>query len=211
MTPSSFAPERRTAISQILHEGLEEHQKPAITLRDLRDILGARGHGIFIVFLNLPNMIPAPIPGFSTIFGIPIALLGLQLLLGVHRPWLPKFLLEKNFDTKKIRAMVFKAEPVLHKLERFLHPRWFFLTNRYLWHLYGLAITLMALVMALPIVFGNLVLAIPITILALGMIARDGLFIITGLILGTGGLIFNLAIAGGLATAFGGALKYLFG
>ena len=64
--------------------------------------------------------------------------------------------------------------------------------------------------MALPIPLGNLVLAIPIALLALGLIERDGAAVIAGLVLGSGGLIFNLFVGSSILYGMLFALENLF-
>lgn len=202
MTP--FIPEpantngRRKTISDIFREALNAHAQPTISIGDIADILGPRGYGVLIVFLNLPNLIPAPLPGLSTIFGIPIALIATQLMLGMKTPWLPAIVRNRALPTDKIRHLFDRAEPYLDKLERVLKPRWFPFTTRWTWHFYGLMMLIMAGVMALPIPLGNLVLAVPITLMAIGLIERDGLLLVASTIMGYFALGWNLAIAGGI-------------
>ncbi len=185
---------RRKSIVKLLDDLLQDTQGEYITIGQLIDTLGTRGYGLLILILDLPNLIPLPLPGLSTIFGVPMALIGLQMLLGIRRPWVPKKIGERKIARDNFIKMFAKARPILEKIERVLRPRLAFLSGNWTRHAIGLAILIMAGVMALPIPLGNFVLAVPIGLIALGMIERDGLFVIAGLFGGAFALGFNLAI-----------------
>lgn len=156
--------------------------------------LGRRSYGLLLLVLDLPNLIPLPLPLLSIIFGIPLALVGLQLALGIERPWIPRFLRERGISKNEIIHFCDKIDDHYGWVHRLVHPRWFVLTRGLFVRLIGLAIFLLASIMALPIPFGNLVLAIPVGLLAIGLIERDGIFVCVGFLLGFCGLLFNLFI-----------------
>ena len=61
-----------------------------ISLGELTTSLGDRGFGLLVLIFALPNIIPM-IPGVSTVSGVVIALVGLQMMIGRHAPWMPGF------------------------------------------------------------------------------------------------------------------------
>lgn len=202
-------------------------EKPKSVLDALRDIahatpeekisidafskgLGRRSYGLLLLTLNLPNLIPLPLPLLSIIFGFPLALVGLQLALGLERPWVPGFLRRRGIKKSEILHFCDQADKRYGWFHRLIHPRLPFLTRGAAVRLIGLAIFALASVMALPIPLGNLVLAIPIALLALGLIERDGAFVIVGLVLGCGGIIFNLFVGSSILYAMLFALEHLF-
>jgi hypothetical protein len=77
--------------------------------------------------------------------------------------------------------------------------------------LIGAAIFTMAFVMVLPIPLGNLVLAIPIALLALALVEKDGVFVIAGFVMGALGLLFNLVIGVSVLMGIFIAIGHLFG
>lgn len=165
-----------------------------ISIDDFSKGLGRRSYGLLLLTLNLPNLIPLPLPLLSVIFGFPLALVGLQLAIGFDRPWIPRFLRKRGIQKKEMLYFCDQVDKRYGWFHRLIHPRFPALTRRMSMRLTGFAIFIFATVMVLPIPFGNLVLAIPIAILALGLIERDGIFIIMGLLLGTSGLLFNLFV-----------------
>lgn len=185
---------RRDSISKLCDQLLESHQASNVSIGDLVKTLGSRGYGFILLVLDLPNLIPLPLPGLSTIFGIPMALIALQMIFREKHPWLPKMVLNRTIDQKNFERMVNKSRPYLQKLERVLRPRYVLMAYPFMRPLIGFSILVMAAVMALPIPFGNFVLAVPIALIALGLIERDGLFIGLGLAIGYMALALNLTI-----------------
>ncbi len=184
----------RKSVSQLLGDFSKSHQEAKVTIGHLVQTLGSRGYGLLILVLDLPNLIPLPLPGLSTIFGVPLALISLQMLLGFNRPWLPKRILESGIDKDNFHKLFTKAQPAMQKVERVLQPRLMAFTHPWMKPVLGLAIMIMAATMSLPIPLGNLILAVPIALIALGMIEKDGLFVLLGLILGAVALAFNATI-----------------
>lgn len=168
--------------------------------------LGRRSYGILLLTFNLPNLIPLPLPLLSIFFGVPLAVISLQLVVGFERPWLPKFLSQRGITKTEMLYFCDQADMRYGWVHQLIHPRLPMLTHGITLRLIGLVIFILASAMVLPIPLGNLVLAIPIAILALGLIERDGVFIICGIILGCIGLFFNLFI--GYSIFFGLLFAY---
>jgi len=194
------------ALRDVAHAAPEEK----ISIDAFSKGLGRRSYGLLLLTLNLPNLIPLPLPLLSIIFGFPLALVGLQLALGLERPWVPGFLRRRGIKKKEMLHFCDQVDKRYGWFHRLFHPRLPVLTRGVGVRFIGLAIFVFASVMALPIPLGNLVLAIPIAILALGLIERDGAFVIGGLILGCGGLIFNLFVGSSILYAMLFTLEHLF-
>lgn len=205
MTSSLELPNgRRKSIAMLLDEVLHHCGEQRVLVSELIGALGTRGYGFLILILDLPNLIPLPLPGLSIIFGVPMALIGLQMMLGLKHPWIPKAIMNRSIDREHFEKMFARAKPILEKVERVLRPRWLWLTHDYARPVLGLAILAMAFTLSLPIPLGNLILAIPIGLLALGLIERDGVFVALGLFVGAIALSFNAAI---VALGVEGVLK----
>ncbi|QQR69826.1 MAG: exopolysaccharide biosynthesis protein [Alphaproteobacteria bacterium] len=208
LTPYSDRPQTVfDTLRMIAHDSPDER----ISVEAFSKGLGRRGYGILMVTLNLPNLIPLPLPLLSFIFGLPLALVALQLLLGRENPWIPPFLLRRGIRKQEILYVCDQAEARYGRFHRWIHPRLPALTRRWGVRVIGFAICLLASMMVLPIPFGNLVLAIPIAILSLGLIERDGLFVILGLVLGVAGLFFNLLLGSSILYGMLVATQHLFG
>lgn len=131
---------------------------------------------------------PHGLPGISTITGIPLAVIAFQMLIGLPRAYLPRWLGQRSLHADNFRRLVEKSAPLLQKTERVLKPRWPALTSIAGERSVGAFCLLMALVLALPIPFGNLLPAIAVVLIALGLIEKDGLVVTLGFVVGALGL-----------------------
>lgn len=178
--------------SKLLRHFLEQHNEDEIRLKDLLNQMDSRAFGSTLLIFALPEALPLPIAGISAILGIPLMLVSAQLVLGFQRPWLPKWVIDRPFKRERFEPIVYRALRPLEKLERLLKPRWRFLTIPLVERLIGLLLLLLAIVIALPIPFGNILPAIAIVVISLGLIEGDGLMIAIG---GVGGSLILVSMA----------------
>ena len=75
-----------TALAGLL---AREHSAVGLTLGEVFQRIGDRGFGLLLIVLSLPSALPIPAAGYSTPFGIIIAVLALQMLAGRTSPWIP--------------------------------------------------------------------------------------------------------------------------
>jgi hypothetical protein len=156
-----------------------------VSIELIADALGDRRFGIVVLCLALPNGVPGPyMPGFSTVLALPIIWLGLQLALGKRRPRLPRLIRRVSFRRQRFEAFVNRAGPLIARLERWLAPRPSWLTEAGGQRCLGLALIVFAIVMAMPVPFGNLPAALAISVLALGLIEGDSRALRLGLLFG---------------------------
>mgnify|MGYP005837409285 CR=1 FL=1 len=183
---------------------------PVVTVGAILSGLGSGGFALAILLFALPNGIPGPpLPGMSTILGLPIALLAAQLAFGERRPWLPGALARRGVPGSALALVLAKAAPLFRSLGRIIRPRLAWLTGRAARRVAGTLAVLLALVLALPIPFGNLPPAWALILLALAMLQRDGLVMLAGLGLGLAALAWNAAVVWALLVAGEAALHAL--
>jgi hypothetical protein len=153
-----------------------------VTLAQTIDWIGDRCHATLLTIFSLPFCFPVSIPGLSTPFGAMIALLGVYLTLN-RRPWIPEFVGRREVSFETLTKLAAKAQWAIKKLERWLHPRYEILCVHPVLHkLHGITIVVLAviLMLPLPLPLSNTVAAIPIFLIALGMLEEDGGFVIAG-------------------------------
>lgn len=187
---------RYRSTSDILHDITCFHGE-YITIRDVSAQLGDRGFGIILLLFALPNTIPLPIPGISTVTSLPLIFFAAQLFAGRERIWLPEWLADRHLPLNKLRSLIHKSLPWLVRLERFIKPRLDKITTRKFERLAGGLILALALLIALPIPLGNLPLGIAMAVLALAITERDGIVMITGWLLTILALCFFAALISG--------------
>jgi hypothetical protein len=160
-----------------------------VSLRDILAAMQDRAVPALILMLALPNAVPA-VPGTSALLGIPLTLLTLQLARG-RGPWLPDSLLRLSLSKEQFTAAVLRAAPWLDRAELLLRPRLTPLTGRVATRSVGCLGVVLSVVLSLPIPLGNMLPAVAISLLALGLLERDGLCVLWGIV--------TAAIAMGLA------------
>jgi hypothetical protein len=175
-------PPRRLRLDEMLrdlgaHDGDAPPPRPdQLTVGALVDKAAEGGFGFLIGVLTL---IAIPFFGLSTPFGLAIALLGAQLMLGRRQPWLPA-------RARRRALAIAMLDRVLGILNR--RMRWLARLSRRRWELaiqprlIGLGIVLLALGLALPLPIpgSNLVFLIPLFVYSLGVLERDGAWIVVG-------------------------------
>src|SRR5262245_12549930 len=82
----------RRRASQILADLARNWPQERVLLGDIEVALGDRGFGLMILVFTLPALIP----GIAMLAAIPLALLAIQLMLGMSKPWLPKLLQQRS-------------------------------------------------------------------------------------------------------------------
>lgn len=187
---------RYRSTSQILHDITGFHGEH-ISIQDLYAQLGDRGFGLMFLLFALPNIIPLPMPGVSTLTSLPIIFFSAQLCLGKSRVWIPAWLGQRTIPMATLKPLIHKSYPYLMRLEKMVKPRLDTLTSRRFERIAGGLILLLALLIALPIPFGNLPLALAITVMALAITERDGLMMIIGWLFTIFALCFFVALVSG--------------
>jgi len=169
-----------------------------ISMADFVAALGHRAFGLLLLLVSLPTALP--IPGISSVLGLPLILFGAQMLLGFPRPHIPARLARVRIERRKLVEAMGRAVPYLRRAERMLRPRATGLTGTTAERAVGAMTLLLGLILILPIWGGNLLPAIAIAAMALGMVERDGMFVLGGLGLG---VVSTLLV--GTVVAFGAA------
>lgn len=189
---------RYRSTSDILHDFVGFHGE-TISIRDLSAQLGDRGFGLMLLLFALPNTIPLPIPGISTLTSLPLIFFAAQLCLGKERIWIPRWLADRQIPMSSLRLFIQKSLPWLRRLEKFVKPRLDKITTRSFERFAGGLMLVLALLIALPIPLGNLPLGIAMAVLSLAIIERDGVVMITGWLFTIFALCYFAALISGYA------------
>jgi hypothetical protein len=176
-------------------------------ISELMEDFHENGILLAMIFFSLPVAVPLPYPpGFTTVMGIPLVLLSIQMLLGSKRVNLPKRINDYELKNSTLKAISDKVVPKLVYIEKYVKPRYSFAKSVYCEQFIGLVGFIAAVSIALPIPLTNAVPALGITVMALGLLNRDGLVIIAGFFITALGLV--IAIAAILASWI--TIKYIF-
>lgn len=152
------------------------------TLGELVTKLETRGYGMLLFLFAAPNLTPGPsMPGFSTIFALPLVWIATQMAWGVTSPKLPGFLARRGVARPRARAIVAYLAPTLGRVERLLRPRWPGLLTPGIQKTIGVVAIVQAILLLIPLPFLPIIPSVALTIVALGLMARDGAAVALGL------------------------------
>ncbi|MBA4489236.1 exopolysaccharide biosynthesis protein [Paracoccus sp. S1E-3] len=185
-------PPPRKRLSQILAEIAEDDSRSEITIADLMHLMEGRARAALIFLFAMPNVLPAP-PGLSGLLGLPLLYLTWQMMLG-RVPWLPRIIAGRGFPHATFAALIQRVSPFLIRAEKLLRPRWNWLVGPRAEHLLGALMLVLAVVVTLPIPFGNMLPAFAICLIALGVLERDGLWACLGVFVGVVALLLSATV-----------------
>ena len=169
-----------------------------LRLRDLLAGLDRRAFGMLLFIATLPAFIPIPIGG--AISGPLVMLIGAQLLLGMHTPWLPKFIANRGPHRHALAGFDHRISPWLARLEKFIRPRMPQLLNhRAAVMLTGLLLVLLGLLLSLPIPLTNYLFGGLLLLFALALLERDGALMLVAWIAGAVAIAVFGVLSGNLA------------
>jgi hypothetical protein len=164
---------QRTPSSQVLKGLLDQAPADSFTFGWLISALHQRSFGILMLLLGL--LATAPIG--STVPGLVLAAVAVQMIAGRSAPVFPRFITARSLPTRYLFALGARSIPVLRYLENAVHPRWpaaFETAKRFV----GVIVLLLtAILLLIPLPLSNIAPAIVIALIALAYIEEDGLLI----------------------------------
>lgn len=202
MTGPRADPAGRLPLSAVLHALAQDDSRERIAVGDLLVALGDRALAALLLVFAVPNVLPVP-PGTSAVLGAPLVVLAAQLAFG-REPWLPAVIARRTMTRSDFAALVGRIGPWLARAERMLKPRAERLALPPMEYLVGVVCLLLAVVLVLPVPLGNMLPALSISLLALGILERDGVWILAGL----GTAVVSAIVVSGVVFAMAMAVVY---
>ena len=180
-----------------------------LTIGESVDRLDERSFGVLILILAVPCLVPA-LYGVPQIVGIPILLLAGQMLVGRQEPWLPRQILERRVSKAWLDRMADFAVKRMGWFERLSRPRLKLFAEGWAEQAAAAFMILATLTIVLPMT--NTVPSVALTLMAVGLIQRDGLFVAGGAAVAVGwaGALLTVALAFWLGAGWAVALTQRF-
>lgn len=192
-------------IITVLKKILSSTKSTYISFGNIIDQLKDEGLLFMIALISFPTAIPIPTPpGLTTLTGIPLCLLTAQLIFCQEHPWIPKWLSKRQVPVASFQKVIDKSAPFLNKLSLFLKPRYEQFTTKRVEKVVGVLALLCAISIALPILFGNAVPSAGVFIMSIGLLYKDGLAVILGMVISVIGIMVSTAV--GLSMLFFGVM-----
>ena len=164
---------QRMPSSRVLEEVIRQASTEYVTIGWLTSTL--RRHSFGIIMLSLGLLATTPVG--STVPGLILAVMAVQLILGRAEPVFPHFIMTRRLPTKQLLRLGGRAIHVLKYLEKAVHPRWpmtFEVAKRAV----GVMVLLLTVVLLLtPVPLSNVASAMVISLISLAYVEEDGLLL----------------------------------
>jgi hypothetical protein len=166
-------PARKTPSSRVLEDLLRQAPSDHFTLGWLLSSLHQRSFGVVMLLLGV--LATAPIG--STVPGIMLAAVAVQMITGRQQPVFPLFITAQTLPPQYLFSLGGRAIPMLRYLEKAVHPRWptaFEAARRFV----GVVVLLLTAVLLLtPVPLSNIAPAVLVVLICLAYIEEDGLLL----------------------------------
>jgi hypothetical protein len=161
----------------------------AVSLGAILSATGSRAHGVALLLLSLPEALPLPLPSASAILGVPLVIISAHLALFGEAGPLPQRLRTQTVPSWFVALLRERVAPLLGRAERLSRPRWSDLARqeRFL----GLVCLYLSILLLAPLPFFKVPPALCVVLLAWGMVQRDGVAVVVGLV-GSAGMTATL-------------------
>jgi hypothetical protein len=116
------------------------------------------------------------------------------MMLGYESAKLPKLFGKFSVKRSIILLLVQKAAPHIGRVEKILRPRLLFMSSQFSERVVGFFILLFSISVLLPIPLSNFVPGLGILIVSFGLLGKDGLVVIYGLVVGIIGITISLIV-----------------
>jgi hypothetical protein len=198
---ADLSPLSKRKLAEILVDIAEDPTRERVSVADLLLAMQDRAFGALMLIFAMPNALPTP-PGTSAILGAPLVFLAAQLMLG-RQPWLPKVIANRSMTRGDFATMIGKVAPWITRAEKLLKPRLVVVARPPAEYLIGALCLMMSIILVLPIPLGNMLPAFAICLFSLGLLERDGVWILAGAATSVASVVL---VSGVLFALFKGAL-----
>lgn len=193
-------------LAHLLRRLADDGAENGLTLFEIRDRLDERAYGLLVLILSIPCLVPG-LYGVPQVVGIAILILAFQLLIGREEPWLPRWLLNLRARAAWLEAMADFAEKRLGWIDRLSRPRLRRLADGWGERFAAVFMILATATIVLPMT--NTIPSVALALLAVGLIQRDGLFVLGGAVVASAWALLLSAVGVGLLIGADWALRLL--
>lgn len=179
-------------IAQRLRDASAGLSQPRVSLSHLADLHGPGAQGTLLMLLAAPCLLP--VPGVGTVLGLGIATLALALWRGQAACALPQRVGELQLSLNGARRVLALLAGVYERASRLARHRLPHLAHVAPRSWLAAKVGSMALLIVLPIPFGNVLPALALMLLGLGLVFRDGLAVLLAAGMAAAALMFTAGL-----------------
>jgi len=154
------------------------------SLRAIFDQLDESAFGAGLFLLALPCCIPF-LYGVPQVVSLPMMALAAQMAMGREQPWMPEKLGNRKIDRKGLTQMASGGRKWLGWIERIVRPRFTIITGKRSERVIGLFLCIFCASILVPLPMTNTVPGFAVAIASFGLMQKDGLMVIAGLVIGS--------------------------
>ncbi|MBL4537372.1 MAG: exopolysaccharide biosynthesis protein [Oceanicaulis sp.] len=166
-------------LARIAHASPEE----GLSLGAFSDALGERVFGALLFALAIPVCMPF-LYGVPQIVALPMMAIAVQMAGGRAHPWMPKSFRNRQLDKPGLVRIATWSRKWFGWLEALARPRLSVLSGPTAERIVGGVFVLFCASILVPLPATNTTPGIAIAIASIGLITRDGLLVLAGLVLG---------------------------
>ena len=161
----------------------ERAPEDGLTLGEFIESLGERAFGVILFSLALPVCIPF-LYVIPQLVALPMMALAAQMAAGRPEPWLPEKFRQRRMDKASLTRMAEGGRKWFGWIERLAAPRLLFLSSGPAERVIGVFFVAFCASVLVPLPRTNTTPGIGVAVASLGLLTRDGLLILAGLLLG---------------------------
>ena len=181
-----------------------------VRLSKVISFLGKKGMFVTLFIFALPLSLPLPFPpGVPTIMSFPLLFISFQITLGRKKMYLPHFVSHYKLNTIFLAKACRKSARYLRFLNKISTPRLHFFVSGFAKPFAGFIALIFAIFVFLPLPGSNFFPAIGISMISVGVVLEDGLFVLTGLLVGLIGIVLSCIFGYAIVLASIEAIKYV--
>jgi hypothetical protein len=185
-------PEQVTLLTEIERMAASAPDE-GLSLGQIMDTLDETAFGAGLFLLALPCCLPF-LYGVPQVVSLPMMALAAQMVMGREKPWLPQSLSSRVIKKKSLNQMAEGGRKWLGWIERIVRPRFGFITGRRSERIVGMILCIFCASILVPLPMTNTVPGFAVAIAAFGLMSKDGLLMIAGLVLGSAWVTFLVSI-----------------
>lgn len=140
---------------------------------------GPAAHGTWLLLMAVPCLLP--VPGVGTVLGLGMLALAVAMWRGQSAACLPRRVAELELSSQWAQRVLSMLASAYDVAGRFARARLSHLASAEGGSWTAAAIGLMALIVVMPIPFGNVLPALALMLIGLGLVFRDGVAVVLGL------------------------------
>ena len=168
-------------IVQRLRDAAAAIRDERVSMRAMAQAHGPEAHGTLLLLLAMPCLLP--VPGVGMVLGVRMAALAVTMWRGHCAPCLPQRVAELELPRHWAQRVLVGLASACALAGRRARARLSHLAISGRRSATALAVGLMAGIVVMPIPFGNLLPALALVLIGLGLVFRDGLAVILGLLM----------------------------